>query len=77
MPARITFTLAILLPVVAAATFLAIRSPEPPISNASPAPATATSGMKMPATGNKAASVESLIDGLVARLEQNPGDGKG
>lgn len=27
--------------------------------------------------GNKAASVNDLLDGLVQRLEENPGDGKG
>ena len=37
------------------------------------------SAIPQPSTneGNKAASVNDLLDGLVQRLEENPGDGKG
>jgi hypothetical protein len=76
--------LGIAVPVVATSLYLYFGSPEDTTTKlASPASISSTSfGMSTAAakpggTGKKVGSVSSMVDGLAARLEENPNDGKG
>jgi len=63
-------------PAVAIGIYLSLGSPG--LASPSPPSATAADG-STPAAGAKpkAGSISSLVDGLAARLEENPQDGKG
>lgn len=75
---RVTFVaLAIALPIFAGGTYLALGSPA--VASASPLASTVEAGgnAAAPGTPPAAGSIPSLVDGLAARLEKNPEDGKG
>lgn len=75
---KLLMTAGVTVPVFAAAFYLMLGSPQ--AANLRPAPSIAMAAVSAPSAtpgGRKVGSVSSMVDGLAARLEENPDDGKG